>query len=409
LKLTFWSVVLGSFAFSVHAQDRAAPDTVHFAQVVLAHFATWDADRDGRLSAKEVDALTVDPQFKGPEAAALAALKLGLRSEKITPPPITREYLEQLKNGGRNRPGTSKAEAAAVDDFIDHPDTAAGQSVNFERSYTNILGKIQRASRELFADGAPDIKTLSQGPLGDCYFVSVIGAATYRNASDISKVLSMPDAGTYEARFPGQKPVKFKPLTDVEVAISSTGGSGGLWLAVLEKALGTLRHEARPESHHAAEEPTDYIANGGNAGEIIQLLTGNDFLRLSLGNRKGAAGAAFKNSDTALDQLRGGLKSAFAEHRLVTAGTPGEDAPMPMPPGVTRKHAYAVLGYDAQADTVRLWNPHGNAFKPAGAPGLKQGYVTQAGMFDMRLADFAQVFGSIVFETALQQPRRLRG
>ena len=53
-----------------------------FAEVVRAHFAEWDLNRDGRLEAQEIDRLMNRHTIRGEEAAALAAIK---RRERTTP------------------------------------------------------------------------------------------------------------------------------------------------------------------------------------------------------------------------------------------------------------------------------------------------------------------------------------
>jgi hypothetical protein len=75
------------------------------------------------------------------------------------------------------------------------------------------------------------------------------------------------------------------------------------------------------------------------------------------------------------------------------------------PKGIAGKHAYAVLSYDAAADSLHLWNPHGNTHVPKGAPGLEHGYLTKAGRFAIPVADFVRVFGSLVVETAVDLPK----
>ena len=47
-----------------------------------------------------------------------------------------------------------------------------------------------------------------------------------------------------------------------------------------------------------------------------------------------------------------------------------------VPPGVDPIHAYAVLCYDQNADTIHLWNPHVNTFKPKGQPGPNEAPLT---------------------------------
>jgi tetratricopeptide (TPR) repeat protein len=70
----------------------------------------------------------------------------------------------------------------------------------------------------------------------------------------------------------------------------------------------------------------------------------------------------------------------------------------PSTPGLMPTHAYALLDYDSRADTVKLWNPHGNNFKPRGRPGLSNGYTTTNGVFTMPLPDLAAQFEHVTFE-----------
>src|SRR4051794_30891109 len=72
---------------------------------------------------------------------------------------------------------------------------------------------------------------------------------------------------------------------------------------------------------------------------------------------------------------------------------------LPIPPGINTKHAYAVLSYDADTDTLELWNPHGQQFKPKGEPGIANGYPTDHGVFKLPLVDAYQFVASFTFET----------
>jgi hypothetical protein len=67
-------------------------------------------------------------------------------------------------------------------------------------------------------------------------------------------------------------------------------------------------------------------------------------------------------------------------------------------PGLSPDHAYAVLSYDADTDAVELWNPHGENFSPAGAPGADNGYATVKGIFQIPVAQFVRQFSGMAFE-----------
>jgi len=77
------------------AQPLRRPEAPRFSAVVAAHFDQWDADHNATLSPDEIDRLVVNPAIHGPEAAALAAMKLVVRSTKIKPPQLTRDFLAE--------------------------------------------------------------------------------------------------------------------------------------------------------------------------------------------------------------------------------------------------------------------------------------------------------------------------
>ena len=69
-----------------------------------------------------------------------------------------------------------------------------------------------------------------------------------------------------------------------------------------------------------------------------------------------------------------------------------------MPPNISTKHAYAVLAYDAAADRVTIWNPHGQTFYPKGPPGIANGYPTEHGRFTLPLAEAYQFLTTLAIE-----------
>src|ERR1700685_3030307 len=63
-----------------------------FAKVVHQNFQKWDQNRDGWLSADEIDRLIADPSVNGLEAAAVASIHRYLRSTGA-PPAVTQADL----------------------------------------------------------------------------------------------------------------------------------------------------------------------------------------------------------------------------------------------------------------------------------------------------------------------------
>ena len=101
------------------------------------------------------------------------------------------------------------------------------------------------------------------------------------------------------------------------------------------------------------------------------------------------------------EKAHAALAAAATDKRLVTCSTNTARHP----PGIPGKHAYAVLGYDAEARVVTVWNPHGRSRKVTGEPGLQNGYAIDKGVFRLPLREFVQVFSSMAWETTVALPK----
>jgi hypothetical protein len=147
-----------------------------FAQVVNQNFAQWDNNGDGRLSSNEIDSAVANPNFRDESAAALAAIWQVVHGGKYALPPVTQAY---LVSSPLREPSTSDEQADLKDNpaqpgKFDHPPA-------FQPRYRLALGRLRKTSRDLFPQSLPSISACHQGPLADCYFVSVVGAMVYRN------------------------------------------------------------------------------------------------------------------------------------------------------------------------------------------------------------------------------------
>jgi hypothetical protein len=366
------------------APTKTAPQPPPFAEVVKKYFSHWDKNGDGILSKDEMDAVVVNPACHGEEAAAIAAIKLVVRGGKYTLPPITQAYLVASPLRETNSTNTPPA---GLDDPAQPKQT--GHAPAFQPRYRFALTRLHRVSRELFPQSQPLLDACHQGPLGDCYFVSVVGGMLDRNPADVKAMFHPNRDGSTTVAFANGHSVKVPPLTDAEIAISSIAGTNGLWLTVLENAFGKFRQAALP-ANPEAEPDTDAIAHGGKPGYVITALDGYKTKAYTLQLTNGLHHTAQYSTNLMAD-----LSAALQNHRLAEASTPTNS----LPPGINQKHAYAILGYNRETGTVRLWNPHGNNFKPKGPDGLKYGYATKAGQFDLPLKDLLAIYKSVIIET----------
>jgi hypothetical protein len=340
-----------------------------FLTVVKRDFAHWDTNHDGTLSIKELDALVVDPKTTASDAAAAAALKRGSRILKDALPPLTIESIASM--------------TAAK-----HPD--------LNKMFGEGVQRIAKVTdRRLFAAGLPSIETIRQGKLGNCFCLAPLGALVNRDPAEAAKIFAAQTDGTYQIRL-GKKTVSVAPPTDAEIAIGAGNESGGIWVNLYEKAVGVARNEDQPEEKRV-DVPFD-AERGGSAGTMLAYITGHDITRFSF---KFAKEAKTSKDDFAakLVDLRQQLAEATKQNRLMTCGTL-----KPTTPGLTPNHAYAVLGYDAASDSVRLWNPHGQNFQPKGEPGPETGYVTTNGIFQIKLEQFVRQFSGMAFEVVGPTP-----
>jgi len=355
-----------------------------FSEVVIQYFSQWDRNGDGLLSTDEINAAVVNPAFHGEAAAALAAIKLVVRGGKYTLPPITQAYLVAS-------PLRESNQADVPVDLLDAPGQpkSIGHPPAFQPRYRGALARLRRVSRDLFPQDQIMLEACHQGPLGDCYLISVVGAMVCRDPAAV-KGMFMPnlDGSTTVALGNGRR-VNVAPLTDAEIAISSIAGTNGLWLTVLENAYGKYRQESLPNV--MGDDPeTDVIAHGGNPGYVMTVLDGHQARSFALVTAKGR-----RQDPQFTTNLAQNLTAAQQAHRLAEATT-GTNA---LPPGINSKHAYAILGFNRDTGVVHIWNPHGNKFTPKGPDGIQYGYTTQAGQFDIPLKDLLQVYSRVIIES----------
>lgn len=381
-----------------------APAHAAFLKEVSANFARWDNNRDGNLAPVEIDAAVSDAKVTGPQAA-VAALKRASSSARFhLPGPLTHETIQHLVAGAAP---PAVPDRARDSDERDGEDEAAAIAAGPRRNrrtkvlpnlvslYARALTRIDRSGRRqavLFASGVPKFGMVRQGPIGDCFCLAPLGALLHRDPQKVAALFRREEDGIFRVAL-GGKSIAVSLPTDAELALSAAAAPGELWVNVYEKAVGTHRAArlSRPTTPLAA------VSRGGSAGTHLSLLTGHRverfFCRAATG--KDATTEAVQAAVQAKeDELRRRLVSAMSARRLVTCGTRQSATP-----GIQSNHAYAVLAYDADKDTMRLWNPHGSSFTPRGSAGPKNGYRSTGGVFDIPLPDFLRIFSGMAFET----------
>ena len=359
------------------AKPAATTQPGGFIAQVRLHFAGWDADHDGALSEAEIERALDDPAMTGPAGAAIATIR--------------RSYYAYA----RYRPLTLDrltATAAAGD---------AARVPPYESFFAADLKKIDKTNRDLFATGKPDLETLGQGRLGDCFLLAPVGTVAFCQPERMKQMVTVQTDGQYAVHFGNGQTVTLPPPTDAEVAIGANAHNtmnDGVWANVFEKAIGQLLLE-RQRTTAKFVTPYEIIGVGGSPATPMSILTGHKLRRVGCEDFQKPGKLAGAERDRRLNEMRDALDAAFKSGHLVVGGTADISGGETKVHGLYYDHSYGVLGYDRAADVVHFWNPMGNGFKPNGPAGLENGYPTSHGRFDCPLAEAVMWFGSFSIET----------
>lgn len=353
-----------------------------FLDAVAGRFSAWDADHDGVLSIPEIEHAVASPEFKGPEAAALASLRRAVRTRDYKLPPLTLESIRKLvpwTEGRKDRP-------------------------NLEGMYASALKRIQASSPLLLDASKLHLESLEQGKLGDCFCLAPLGALLHSRPAEVLKMFSFSKDGEATVTLGGGRAVKVPLPTDAERALMAATDGSGVWANCYEKAVGQIRMKSSDREHPTA---LSVVTKGGSAGAMLSVLTGHEIERISCVPFRDEA-TTDEAKQKLMEEIRRQMSTTQAAGRLICGGTAsGQTVEGRKPSGIRGPHAYAILHYDAQTDLVTLWDPHGDDFKPAAEPyGIANGYVRQQGRMQVPLTELVQWFGGFSFETdrPLTQP-----
>lgn len=355
-----------------------------FADVVKKDFNQWDSNGDGQLSEDEVSAALANSKIKNESAAAIVAVDKVIRHHKYKLPPLTKEYLisSPLKEAAKSKEDADSADDGSKTETYDYPPS-------FQQRYVGATKKLADTSQELFPQSLPSFIDTRQNAIGDCPFVSTVGAMVYRNPADIKAMFKQNNDRSFTVTFGDGQTIKILYLTDSDIAMWSSAGANGLWFTVLEKAYRKILVQTQKK----AGDKVANVYESFDSGKTVQIFTGHDIQTNEL--------KEFTPDSPKIASLRNQLEEAVSEHLLIKTGTSGKGGPNSknLPPGIPHEHALAVLGYDAKKDLVQVWNPWGNNFTPDGPDGLKNGYKTKTGQFIVPLKEFVEIFHDINIET----------
>jgi outer membrane protein OmpA-like peptidoglycan-associated protein/uncharacterized Zn-binding protein involved in type VI secretion len=341
-----------------------------FSQSILDCFSELDKNKDGVVSSSDILEAFGNKDFKGEHGAMVATLQtLAIDNEKRT--------FRIFCNLNDDEPLTDDSGFTLLDiDLYDklrnsNPGVGLVRKINFW--YSTAKATLAKTDRAPFI-GPVSPFDMSQGIVGDCWFlVAIVGLAVSR-PNEITKMIKSIGNGKYEVSFPGvPTPITIEAPTDAELAAFSNTPGNGIWPVLLEKAYGTYNRTINRKKVSALD-----AADGGDRPiRGIKILTNHEVDEDELW--------ATRNST-----LRSKLRDAFAAGKVVTAEIIPQKGESNSKDGLPSLHAYTVLAFDPRLDTIKIRNPWGNiTFKGANGP---------KGIIDVALGDFDTNFTDIFFE-----------
>ncbi len=234
----------------------------------------------------------------------------------------------------------------------------------------------------------PSYEDLSQGALGDCYYLASLGAVAKTNPAAIENMILDNGDGTYTVRFynagvpdyvtvdkylavdPGTFPAGFGPgqgkLIFDGYGQDPASTKTVLWVPLLEKAYTEWNAEGYEEhgimvdawgdsQNHDGVNVYWGIGDGGWANAPCTQILGTTALGVSRWN--------WPISDQLLPADQQTLVAAIQSNEAVTFGTVGS----PPLSTIVGGHEYVAIGYSAATQLFRLYNPWGT--DATGQPG----------------------------------------
>ena len=320
--------------------------------------------------------------MKGEAAAAVVAIEHVVRGGKYTLPPLTLEFLVKSPTYERHE---NKEDELSADDSSKA--LSFSHAPSFVPRYREAIKRISKTSRDLFPQMMPSFEGVRQG-LGDCPFVSTVGALVHRDPSFIKKMISENGNGSFTVSFGDGQSIKLNQITDGDIGMWTSAGTNGLWLTVLEKAYRRALLQAKIPHKSQEEKDAESIYDQFGSGHTVQIFTGHEILRVELKD--------IKHGTEKYVSLCQKLKTTLANHLIIKASTSKQAGTKV--PHVAGGHAYAVLAYDQKSDTLEVFNPWGNTFVPGGEDGFQNGYTTKGGIFHVPLREAIHIFDAFQFE-----------
>lgn len=356
------------------------------------YFGELDRGHKGYITEADLNLAIRDGRNSGEKSQYIAALAHTFKDMKASqgaggPPGVTQSTLNSYANKG------VKSFDRAYWDKLPSSDKTIVSGLHWDLVNSGAL--LARDAKGLYSNPANpeqsiNSRALSQGSVGNCYFISALGAVADRDPKAVRSMIKDLGNNMYEVTFPGDRmrPQLVSGPTDAEKISYGTISSSGQWAAVLQKAYGQyLQNNSNDPTHsfgnyNSASRGSD---GGGDPGTAVELLTG----------RRPSTNYDVKH--TSLSDLEKSLVAASRGGALMTTWT-GESwthdqahAKQDVLDGLVRNHAYQVMGYDAKSKVITLRNPWGRT-EFSTRPDHRPMDGKDDGVFQISLAEYQRRF-----------------
>lgn len=213
-------------------------------------------------------------------------------------------------------------------------------------------GTYKQVAGQLFVNGA-SYEDIKQGSVGDCYFMASLAETALKNPGIINNMFVVNGDGTYTVKFfnGGQTAYvtvdaylptnAYNQVIYAGMGASIANAGNELWTMLAEKAYVQLNEMGWQRAGLPGSGQNSYAAiSGGYCYAALGHITGQSTVAF-------AATSAQANFSVFVTAYNQGKMIEFA-----SKSAPASSA-------VVGGHAYAVVGYNATAQTITLFNPWG--------------------------------------------------
>ena len=387
----------GGMALQDNGNDSASAhlpglDLSDYKDEALKVYDQLDSTNQGFVTKEQLAQAVDNPQFKGEDAEALAALYVvkqdqhaGNVPQGLNPDVLTRAEIEAMPTS--LAPSAAQAagddtifqvkEAKIINRTLLHADASLANAQSDSTLSNPAFTGSDKPSDSVKAD---DIK---QGHAGDCYFDSALAAVAASNPETISNSIAQNENGSYTVTFKGDPshPMTVPPPTDSELALYNGASKDGIWPSIMEKAFADhqILFGHKSENNDTAQD----ASSNGRPAQAMYLLTGDE--SHFEGFHEGQAYEGLDNHHGGIDHPMQDLENSVAQGDIAVVGTGNQNLGF----GLADDHAYTVVGYQPGQDggTFELRNPWGDDSRPNGDYFSISGDELAASIHDVSYSD----------------------